>query len=412
MTTQLHANLVRYCAPIQITSSEEYPFASNNPYTEIVNSGNNYYDEKGSNNSKLLQSSLFSANRPVANGASPRGNSPRVNNAAVRISSQKQKVASSSLIDITRSIIPNRKFVNESGIVFEQTVSVDLNSRSDVQKLSDNLDKTLAGMQVRPTPVCPAREQLFSSSFDELIRQVTLEQPSRGLLLLRIRDELRLTIACHLEIFRGSSSFCSTKLQEADASNNELERVMQEKSEEKRLLTLKVRELEGTLIHLEVENQNRRVDTNRVQDKLRAKLLTQANILQRFVSSLEMSKEQNESKGENSSKEEQRKEGKNGKGERKKKGTSKKNKNEPEDSESEEFDNTTDDEEAEDGEDEDDEDEDEIFYGEDGEEDHEIISDEREGVGEDDDDEEEEEDDDISGDLKEGGGEKHSEANV
>ena len=38
-------------------------------------------------------------------------------------------------------------------------------------------------------------------SFDEIIRQVTLSEPERGLLLLRVRDEIKMTIAAYQTLF-------------------------------------------------------------------------------------------------------------------------------------------------------------------------------------------------------------------
>ena len=38
----------------------------------------------------------------------------------------------------------------------------------------------------------------YAQTFDELIRQVTVNCAERGLLLLRVRDEIRMTIAFHL----------------------------------------------------------------------------------------------------------------------------------------------------------------------------------------------------------------------
>ena len=51
--------------------------------------------------------------------------------------------------------------------------------------------------QARESGICPVREELFSQCFDEIIRQVTLAEPERGLLLVRIRDEIRMTIAAY-----------------------------------------------------------------------------------------------------------------------------------------------------------------------------------------------------------------------
>lgn len=41
------------------------------------------------------------------------------------------------------------------------------------------------------------REELYAQCFDELIRQVTINCAERGLLLLRVRDEMRMTIAAY-----------------------------------------------------------------------------------------------------------------------------------------------------------------------------------------------------------------------
>ena len=42
--------------------------------------------------------------------------------------------------------------------------------------------------------ICPVREELYSQCFDEIIRQVTIECPECGLLFLRVRDEIKMTI--------------------------------------------------------------------------------------------------------------------------------------------------------------------------------------------------------------------------
>ena len=41
------------------------------------------------------------------------------------------------------------------------------------------------------------REELYAQCFDELIREVTVNCAERGLLLLRIRDEMHMTIAAY-----------------------------------------------------------------------------------------------------------------------------------------------------------------------------------------------------------------------
>lgn len=54
-----------------------------------------------------------------------------------------------------------------------------------------------ACLQARETGICPVREELYSQCMDELIRQVTINCAERGLLLLRVRDEMRMSIAAY-----------------------------------------------------------------------------------------------------------------------------------------------------------------------------------------------------------------------
>ena len=66
-------------------------------------------------------------------------------------------------------------------------------TRIDVINLQDELDKKLQERQARETGICPIREELYSQAFDELIREVTINCAERGYLLLRVRDEMRMT---------------------------------------------------------------------------------------------------------------------------------------------------------------------------------------------------------------------------
>ena len=60
--------------------------------------------------------------------------------------------------------------------------------------LWERLDQQLQQRQARETGICPVREELYAQCFDELIRQVTINCAERWLLLLRVRDEMRMTM--------------------------------------------------------------------------------------------------------------------------------------------------------------------------------------------------------------------------
>ena len=169
--------------------------------------------------------------------------------------------------------------------------------RMDVTTLQDNLSWALKDMQVRSAPVCLAREQLFSEAMDELIRQVLLENPERGLMLLKVRDEIRLKFSVDLEILRSTLNLSCGKLSEAEQHSGtvsgaltetvaDMQRMIDEKKAYKESLQVRQLELQQKLIDTEDEMTRNQLDEDRKFDKQKAKLVTQANTLQRFIDSL------------------------------------------------------------------------------------------------------------------------------
>ena len=73
--------------------------------------------------------------------------------------------------------------------------------------LQEKLDKRLQQRQARETGICPIREELYSQCFDELIRQITINCAERGLLLVRVRDEIRSTIQSYQTLYESSIAF-------------------------------------------------------------------------------------------------------------------------------------------------------------------------------------------------------------
>ncbi len=87
--------------------------------------------------------------------------------------------------------------LTEEGQLWVQYVSSTPATRLDVITLQERLDQQLQQRQARETGICPVREELYAQCFDELIRQVTVNCAERGLLLLRVRDEMRMSITAY-----------------------------------------------------------------------------------------------------------------------------------------------------------------------------------------------------------------------
>ena len=104
-----------------------------------------------------------------------------------------EKSGTSRNEDYLNSILPPREYT-EQGQLWVRYVSPTPATKVDVINLQDELDKFLQSRQARETGICPIREELFAQCFDELIRQITIQCAERGFLLVRVRDEIKMTI--------------------------------------------------------------------------------------------------------------------------------------------------------------------------------------------------------------------------
>jgi dynein light intermediate chain len=82
--------------------------------------------------------------------------------------------------------------------------------------------------QARDSGICPVREELYSQGFDELIRHITIDCPERGLLLMRVRDEIRMTIAAYQTLYNSSVTFGVRKQLQSEQGKSEMEEAKNE----------------------------------------------------------------------------------------------------------------------------------------------------------------------------------------
>lgn len=150
--------------------------------------------------------------------------------------------SSGAVDDILNSILPPREFDTE-GIKYIQYVSKEAPTRPSVHTLQQHLDEKLVQRQARVTGICPVREDLYSQTFDELIRQITLNCPERGLLLLRVRDEVRMTIDAYKTLYESSVTFGVRKQLEAEQGMDELEKQVEELEAKKKNLDAQIKDL-------------------------------------------------------------------------------------------------------------------------------------------------------------------------
>ena len=149
-----------------------------------------------------------------------------------------------SIEEFLNSILPPREWVDDTK-KFIQYVASQVSSRQDVITLKEKLDQKLMERQARDSGICPVREELYSQCFDEIIRQVTIKCPERGLLLMRVRDEIKMTIAAYQTLYQSSVTFGTRKQLQAEEGKSEKQEAKDELEKQKVRLLNKKAELQN-----------------------------------------------------------------------------------------------------------------------------------------------------------------------
>ena len=164
-----------------------------------------------------------------------------------------QKKRESSTIDSNPSLSEtlNSMFLprewEENGKKFIQYVSPEPATREKARDLFKALDEKIKERQAREKGICPVREELYSQCFDEIIRQVTIECPERGLLLVKVRDEIKMTIASYQTLYESAILFGIRKQIQTEAGKEDLKNRLLDLEDRKKELIKKKEQLDNKL---------------------------------------------------------------------------------------------------------------------------------------------------------------------
>jgi dynein light intermediate chain len=105
--------------------------------------------------------------------------------------------------------------------------------------------------------------------FDELIRHVALDGPERGLLLMRVRDEFKMTIDAYKTLYSSSVNFGIKKQLKAEQGIPELEILVAQLEAEKSQLEQEAQEYRSKLeINEKREAERKAADDKRRKEEL------------------------------------------------------------------------------------------------------------------------------------------------
>ena len=151
-----------------------------------------------------------------------------------------------SLSETLNSMFLPREW-EENGKKFIQYVSPEPATREKARDLFKALDEKIKERQAREKGICPVREELYSQCFDEIIRQVTIECPERGLLLVKVRDEIKMTIASYQTLYESAILFGIRKQIQTEAGKEELKNRLLTLEDRKKELIKKKEQLDNKL---------------------------------------------------------------------------------------------------------------------------------------------------------------------
>ena len=194
--------------------------------------------------------------------------------------------AAAHIEDIINSVLPPRMWEQADGTTWMQYTSKTPASRTDVDAVEAALDLRLAQYQARAQGICPVRARLYAQVFDEMVRQGTIDLQERGLLLLRIRDEARMTRDAYEALYESSLTFSIRKQLQAESGVAELEAEIAQLAERKRDLEAQVNALRSKCDVVERRQaEKRQKDEKRRAEEL-AYLKHNAKHLDLFLKSL------------------------------------------------------------------------------------------------------------------------------
>ena len=140
-------------------------------------------------------------------------------------------------------------------ILYTQTVSKVQATREDLVRLRNYVKQLLKLREARPEGLCEVRADVMSQLFDELLRQVLINQPERGVLLNAIRNEAKMKIDGYSMLANSAVTFGVNKLVAAEANLGDVEAEISKLQDENSVLENKIKAINFDKQQLKVRDK-------------------------------------------------------------------------------------------------------------------------------------------------------------
>lgn len=173
--------------------------------------------------------------------------SPLIQSQASQVSDRPVVTTTDKLLN---AVLPPRTFsildsVTGGNVDFVQCVSSRQATRTELSELRELFEFKLEDSKARLIGICPVRSALYDMLADELLRQVTIDQPERGLLLRRVRDEARMTLEAYQALHVAASQYGAKKLLEGAMGVPQMQDRIAQLTTETDVLHKQLRQLEA-----------------------------------------------------------------------------------------------------------------------------------------------------------------------
>ena len=207
-----------------------------------------------------------------------------INKKGTDIKGEKSEYDDFSVKDaLNKILLPFKTVINDQ--LWVQYVSCTPVTKAEVLNLQEGLDRRLQTMQARETGICPIREELYNECFDELIRQVTINCLERGILLMRIKKEIEMTVNSYQTLYESAIAYGIRTSLIAEETKNKLSEDIKQIENEIDMYKDKIKSMENDIQNKIQNDINQRNEENKKHEDFVAEFRKKNNDLKTEIKS-------------------------------------------------------------------------------------------------------------------------------